>query len=86
MATERLQKILAAAGLASRRGCEGIILDGRVTVNGRRVHALPVLVDPEVDEIAVDGRPLRADSDFASGVHCDGEHCAPTRLGGNGQS
>ena len=76
MPTERLQKILAAAGLASRRGCEEIILDGRVTVNGRRVHSLPVLVDPEMDEITVDGRRLKVDRKVyfllhkPKGVHC----------------
>jgi len=76
MPSERLQKILAAAGVASRRECEGIILDGRVTVNGRRVHTLPVLVDPEVDQIAVDGRPLRVERQVyfllhkPKGVHC----------------
>ncbi len=76
MGSERLQKVLSAAGVASRRECEGIILDGRVTVNGRRVHTLPVLVDPEVDEIAVDGRPLRVERKVyfllhkPKGVHC----------------
>jgi len=93
MATERLQKILAAAGLASRRGCEEIILDGRVTVNGRRVHTLPVLVDPEADEITVDGRPLKVDRKVyfllhkPRGVHCtnydpDGRPRAVDLLGG----
>jgi len=76
MPKERLQKVLAATGLASRRECEQIILDGRVAVNGRKVHSLPVLVDPEVDKIVVDGHPLRAERKVyfllhkPKGVHC----------------
>lgn len=93
MPTERLQKVLAATGLASRRECEQIILDGRVAVNGRKVHSLPVLVDPEVDRIAVDGRPLHAERKVyfllhkPKGVHCtnfdpDGRPRAVDLLGG----
>lgn len=55
---ERLQKVLAAAGLASRRKCEEIITQGRVTVNGETVTELGVKVDPTNDEIAVDGKPI----------------------------
>ncbi len=61
MPQERLQKILAAAGIASRRECEEIIREGRVTVNGRVVDALPALADPDHDTIAVDGERLRAE-------------------------
>jgi 23S rRNA pseudouridine2605 synthase len=53
---ERLQKILAEAGIASRRKCEEIITAGRVQVNGEVVTTLGVKVDPEQDEIQVDGR------------------------------
>lgn len=60
MARERLQKILAAAGVAARRACEQLILDGRVHVNGRRVDTLPVLVDLRRDRITIDGKPLPA--------------------------
>lgn len=60
MARERLQKVLAAAGVAARRACEQLILDGRVQVNGRPVVSLPVLVDPRRDRITVDGKPLTA--------------------------
>ena len=56
---ERLQKIMARAGVASRRHCEDMIRDGLVKVNGRVVHDLPVLVDPSCDTIVVSGRPLR---------------------------
>jgi len=56
---ERLQKILASAGLGSRRECEELILQGRVRVNRKRVDQLPVLVDPGTDTIQVDGRAIR---------------------------
>ncbi|MBI4161882.1 MAG: rRNA pseudouridine synthase [Acidobacteria bacterium] len=54
----RLQKVLARAGLGSRRSCEGIIGAGRVSVNGRIVTAPGQRVDPGKDRIHVDGRPL----------------------------
>jgi 23S rRNA pseudouridine2605 synthase len=56
---ERLQRILAAAGVASRRASEQYILDGRVSVNGKVVRTLGTKADPTVDDIRVDGRPLR---------------------------
>lgn len=55
--TERLQKILSARGIASRRASESMIEAGRVTVNGV-VAKLGQLADPETDTIFVDGRPL----------------------------
>jgi 23S rRNA pseudouridine2605 synthase len=60
MATERLQKILAAAGVASRRAAEEMILEGRVTVNGKRITELGTKADPVVDHVKVDGKRLRA--------------------------
>ncbi len=51
---QRLQKVLARIGLGSRRVCEDLIAEGRVTVNGE-VAELGRRVDPEADEIAVDG-------------------------------
>jgi len=57
MASERLQKLIARAGLASRRAAEGLIADGRVRVNGR-VAELGASADPAVDRIEVDGRTL----------------------------
>jgi 23S rRNA pseudouridine2605 synthase len=56
---ERLQKIIAAAGLASRRKAEVLILEGRVTVNGQIVTQLGAKADPERDYIKVDGKPIR---------------------------
>src|SRR6266481_537126 len=53
---ERLQKIIAMAGLASRRHAEQMILAGEVTVNGKIVDMLGVKADPEVDHIKVRGR------------------------------
>lgn len=58
---ERLQKVLAAAGVASRRVCEQLIVAGRVTVNGRVVTELGTRVDPGVDEVAVDGQAVQLD-------------------------
>lgn len=54
----RLQKVIAEAGLCSRRKAEEWILQGRVRVNGEVVDRLGVRVDPERDRIEVDGRPL----------------------------
>jgi len=56
---ERLQKLLAAAGVASRRKAERLILEGRVRVDGRVAARLGEKADPEKNEILVDGRPLR---------------------------
>lgn len=57
---ERLQKIIAAVGLASRRQAEEWITQGRVSVNGKIVSTLGSKADPEVDHIKVDGRRLAA--------------------------
>ena len=58
MAKQRLQKVLAAAGIDSRRNCEELILSGAVRVNRRVVDELPAFVDPETDVITVDGRTI----------------------------
>jgi len=55
---ERLQKALAHAGVASRRKCEELILQGRVRVNGQVVTQLGTKVDPGQDTIEVDGQPI----------------------------
>ncbi len=55
---ERLQKVLAAAGVASRRECEELILEGRVEVDGDVVAELGTRVEPARQTIRVDGEPL----------------------------
>ena len=59
---ERLQKILAAAGVASRREAEKIITAGRVRVNGKIVKELGSKFAPAKVRIAVDGNPIKAES------------------------
>ncbi len=56
---QRLQKVLAAAGLGSRRQCEELITAGRVEIDRRIVTELGTRVDPEQQEVRVDGVPLR---------------------------
>jgi 23S rRNA pseudouridine2605 synthase len=60
MATERLQKIMASAGIGSRRHCETLIAAGRVRVNGEVVTELGAKADPARDAILVDGQRLAA--------------------------
>ncbi len=55
---ERIQKLMAQAGIGSRRECEKLIADGRVTVNGRRA-TLGDKADPESDTIVVNGRTIK---------------------------
>lgn len=55
----RLQKVLSAAGIASRRAAEEYITQGRVMVNGKTVTELGTKADPDTDEIRVDGRRLK---------------------------
>lgn len=59
MAEERLQKILARAGVASRRHAEELMREGRVTVNGQVADRLGMHADPERDHIKVDGKRIR---------------------------
>lgn len=61
MAKQRLQKILAAAGVDSRRNCEELILEGVVRVNRKVVDELPAFADPDTDMITVNGRRIRAE-------------------------
>ena len=59
---ERLQKVLAAAGVASRREAEKVITAGRVRVNGKLVTELGTKVDPKKARITVDGKTIKLES------------------------
>jgi 23S rRNA pseudouridine2605 synthase len=58
----RLQKILAQAGIASRRKAEELIADGQVAVNGNVVTELGVRIDPQHDKVTCGGKPVRAET------------------------
>jgi 23S rRNA pseudouridine2605 synthase len=60
MPEERLQKLLAHAGIASRRKAEQLIREGRVAVNGSVITELGTKADPERDHIKVDGKHIRS--------------------------
>ena len=59
MAEMRLNKIIADAGITSRRGADELIADGRVTVDGRPIKELGAKVDPDKHEVAVDGETIQ---------------------------
>jgi len=65
----RLQKFLAEAGLGSRRACEQLIQQQRVTVNQKIVAELGTKVDPAVDRVAVDGAPISLQPKFYIALH-----------------
>ncbi len=58
---DRLQKILAHAGVGSRRQCEDLILAGRVSVDGQPVRELGTRVDAEQHRVCVDGQPIKTE-------------------------
>jgi 23S rRNA pseudouridine2605 synthase len=58
---ERLNKYLAHAGLGSRRHCDDLILGGHIAVDGQTVRELGVKIDPEQQQVSVDGSPLSAE-------------------------
>jgi 23S rRNA pseudouridine2605 synthase len=60
---QRIQKLLANAGVASRRNIEEMVRQRRVAINGRIVSDLPILVDPAEDRIEVDGQPVTLSGD-----------------------
>ena len=59
MALQRLQKVLAEAGIASRRGSEELITQGRVSVDGVQIVTLGSKVDPEISKVEVDGEAIK---------------------------
>jgi len=59
MALVRLQKILADAGIASRRASEAMILEGRVSVDGSQIFELGMKFDPEISKVEVDGETIK---------------------------
>lgn len=59
MPAERIQKLLARRGVASRRGAEALISAGRITINGRQAK-LGETADPDSDQLALDGQPVAA--------------------------
>jgi 23S rRNA pseudouridine2605 synthase len=63
MPSERIQKILSRAGIASRRAAEQVMADGRVTVNGETVRELGTKADVTTDDIRVDGVRIRPPAD-----------------------
>lgn len=79
MAAERLQKLLARAGVASRRAAEELIAAGRVTLNGR-IATLGESADPAVDRIELDGRPIGpAQAALRYAVHKPAGHVSSAR-------
>ncbi len=60
MTKQRLSKVLAAAGVASRRKCEELIFDGKVSVNGQVITTPQTMVNPEKDRLSVDGESVKS--------------------------
>jgi 23S rRNA pseudouridine2605 synthase len=65
----RLQKFLADGGVASRRAAEQFILDGCISVNGQVVRQLGTKIDPQHDEVSVDGKIIRAKKKLYIALH-----------------
>lgn len=66
---ERLQKLLAQAGVASRRKCEALISEGRVTVDGVVITELGTKVNAQHQSIAVDGKPIQLETKVCLVLH-----------------
>ena len=54
----RLQKVLADSGVASRRACEKLILEGKVKVDGKVIRVLGTKIDPEISKVSVEGKSV----------------------------
>lgn len=59
----RLQKYLASAGVASRRKCEELILDGKIEVNGKIITELGTKIDPKKDEVKYNGKIVKSEEE-----------------------
>lgn len=59
----RLQKFMAECGVASRRKCEELILQGKVKVNGKTITELGIKVNPKKDEVIFDGKKLELEEE-----------------------
>jgi 23S rRNA pseudouridine2605 synthase len=66
---DRLQKVLAHAGVGSRRACEELIVQGRVTIDGKVARELGTKVDPRSQKVAVDGQRIHAERNVYYAVH-----------------
>lgn len=66
---DRLQKVLAHAGVGSRRACEELIVQGRVTIDGQVARELGAKVDPRSQKVAVDGQRIHAERNVYYAVH-----------------
>ncbi len=80
---KRLSKALAAAGVASRRACEELIFNGKVSVNGEVVLLPQTLVSWEKDDISIDGEPVKREQEKVYFIlnKPKGYICSSTRLG-----
>lgn len=59
----RLQKFMAECGVASRRKCEELILQGQIKVNGKTVNELGIKVNPQKDEVTFNGKQIKIDEE-----------------------
>ncbi|MBR90080.1 MAG: pseudouridine synthase [Verrucomicrobiales bacterium] len=79
MSTVRLQKYLSEAGVASRRTGEALIRAGKVEVNGQTIRVLGSKVDPDRDEVVVDGVPIQPKRKLYLAVHKPRGHVCSRR-------